>query len=493
MYYKIKSNVIFRNYESFGYLTDNRNFRYKQANGNAIVIGDKIVSESGAVFISFLDREPQTIDELAKRINSQYTNVEIEEIKNDALDFYSTLENEGFIVSGKTIQECNKRDTKFSYKTFDLDKKKDLSSSLHLEKTSQDFLEEHFNGKPQLTNLHLEIVSECNERCIHCYIPHAYKVSCIGSDMFYNILEQCKNMRLLHITLSGGEPMLHKNFCDFLKRCREYNFSINVLSNLTLLNEEIVNEMKMNPLLSVQASLYSMDSNIHDGITQMKGSFKKTYNAILKLIENDIPLQISCPIMKQNKTCYNDVLKWAKRLRIHAGDDYGLIARYDHTTQNLSCRLSIDEIKEVIKDKAKNDSEFLEQIKMEAEKKQTKTINDVVCSVCHSSICITDNGNVYPCAGWQNYVVGSIKENSLNEIWNNSEKINYLRTIRNQDFPRCIQCQDKNFCTMCMVKNANENSDGDPLVLNEFFCNIANLNRQIYFESKGKVKTRQFD
>ena len=71
MYYKIKSNVIFRNYESFGYLTDNRNFRYKQANGNAIVIGDKIVSESGAVFISFLDREPQTIDELAKRINGE--------------------------------------------------------------------------------------------------------------------------------------------------------------------------------------------------------------------------------------------------------------------------------------------------------------------------------------------------------------------------------------------------------------------------------------
>lgn len=489
IYFKLKSNIIFRNYGSFGYLTDNRNFRYKQTNSNTNVVGDKIISESGAVFISFLNREPQTIDELAKKINTQYTNVDIEEIKNDALDFYSKLEKEGFIVSGRTIQECNKNDTKFSYKTSDFEIIKKLPSSLQIEKSTQEFLEEHFNGKPQLTNLHLEIISECNERCIHCYIPHDYKISCIDSDMFYNILEQCKNMNLLHITLSGGEPMLHKNFCDFLKRCRDYNFSINVLSNLTLLSEEIIAEMKMNPLLGVQVSLYSMDSKIHDRITQMKGSFEKTYNAILKLIENDIPLQISCPIMKQNKSSYNDVLEWAKVHKIHAEDDYGLIARYNHTTQNLSCRLSINEIKEIIYYKAKNDSEFLEQIKVEAEKKETKTEKDPVCSVCHSSICISDNGNVYPCAGWQDYVVGNIKENSLNEIWINSVKVKYLRELRYKDFPQCIQCPDRNFCTMCMVKNANENFDGNPLVVNEFFCNIANLNRHLFLEYMGKAKS----
>ena len=49
MYFKQKSNVIFRNYESFGYITDNRNFGYKQANNDGNDIGDKIVSQSGAV------------------------------------------------------------------------------------------------------------------------------------------------------------------------------------------------------------------------------------------------------------------------------------------------------------------------------------------------------------------------------------------------------------------------------------------------------------
>jgi radical SAM protein with 4Fe4S-binding SPASM domain len=291
-------------------------------------------------------------------------------------------------------------------------------------------------------------------------------------------------MRLLHLTLSGGEPMLHKNFCDFLRKCKEYDFSVNVLSNLTLLNDEIIKEMKINPLLCVQVSLYSMNSHIHDEITQMKGSFEKTKNAILKLIENDIPLQISCPILKQNKNSYKDVIKWAKKYKIHVGDDYGIIARYNHTTQNLSCRLSINEIKEVIDDKVANDAKYLEQIEMEAKKKRNRTSNDYVCSICLSSICIADNGNLYPCAGWQDYIVGNVKETSLNDIWNNSENVQYLRNLRNKDFPKCIQCLDKEFCAMCMVRNANENHQGDPLAVNEYFCNIAKLNRKIVLERK---------
>jgi MoaA/NifB/PqqE/SkfB family radical SAM enzyme len=101
----------------------------------------------------------------------------------------------------------------------------------------------------------------------------------IESDLFYDVLEQCKKMNLLHLTLSGGEPMMHKNFCNFLKQCKAYDFSVNVLSNLTLLNTEIIAEMKMNRLLGVQVSLYSMNSKIHDEITQMNGSFEKTKNA----------------------------------------------------------------------------------------------------------------------------------------------------------------------------------------------------------------------
>ncbi len=178
-------------------------------------------------------------------------------------------------------------------------------------------------------------------------------------------------MRLVHLTLSGGEPMFTLKFSAyFLRKMQRIKLLYKCASNLTLHDDEIINEMKTNPLLGVQVSLYSMNSHIHDEITQMKGSFEKTKIAILKLIENDIPLQISCPIMKQNKNCYNDVINWAKKHKVHVGDDYGIIARYNHTTQNLSCRLSINEIKEVIDEKVANDVKYLEQMEMVAEEKK---------------------------------------------------------------------------------------------------------------------------
>ncbi len=293
-------------------------------------------------------------------------------------------------------------------------------------------------------------------------------------------------MKLLHLTLTGGEPMLHKNFVDFLKKCKEYNLSVNVLSNLTLLNDEIIEEMKTNRLLGVHVSLYSMDSKIHDAITQIKGSFEITKSAILKLKENDVPLQISCPIMKQNKNYYRDVLNWAKIHNIHVGCDYVIIARFDHTTQNLRNRLSINDIKEVINEKIANEPKYLELMEKESEKKKNSTSDDIVCSVCHSSICIADNGNVYPCAGWQDYVVGNVNKTSLKDIWNNSKKVQYLRNLRKRDFPKCIQCLEKDYCTMCMVRNANEHPLGDPLAVNEFFCNIAKLNKKIV-QNRNKI------
>ncbi len=116
MYFKKKSNVIFRNFESFGYISDNRNFGYKLTNNNENFIGDKIISESGAVFFSVLERKPQNINVLANRIKTQFPNTDLKTITNDAIEFYCLLENEGFIVSGETSKQCEKKVKSFRTK-----------------------------------------------------------------------------------------------------------------------------------------------------------------------------------------------------------------------------------------------------------------------------------------------------------------------------------------------------------------------------------------
>jgi len=482
MLYRQKFDTFIRIYDSIGYITNKSDF------------SDRVVSQSGAVFLSVLSREAQSLEKLAEKIIKNFTGVDIETIKKDAKEFYDIMETDGFIVSGKTLQECDLKDTRFSYRTLEPKTiKNDFTPIImRAKKSTQEFLEEHFKDKPKLISLQIELTSKCNERCVHCYIPHKNRTTDIETEFFYDILEQCKKMGLLSLTLSGGEPMMHKNFCNFLHKCKEYDFSVNILSNLTLLTDDIIAEMKANRLSSVQVSLYSMKSNIHDEITQMKGSFEKTKNAIIKLIENNIPLQISCPTMKQNKNCYVDVINWAKEHKVRAVTDYIMMAKYDRTTQNLDNRLSLDEVGKVINDIIENDLEYQKQMKDadvdEAEKRDVS--NDIVCGVCISSICMVANGNVYPCSGWQSYVVGNVKDTPLQEIWDNSERVKYLRGLRKRDFPKCLKCLDKSFCAMCMVRNANEHPNGDPFAINEHFCEVAKMNRKIVLNWRKRLRSR---
>lgn len=488
MFVKRRSNILYRDFQAFGYLTDNRNFGYKLKNASEGFVGDKIVSQSGNVFLSVLSRKPQKLDDIVKQIKDVFPDVDSGVIKEDAREFFATLEREGFIISGESERECDEKDTKFSYRNITseiLDESLSLAEQIP-SKLTQEFLEEHFQGRPQLTNLHIEITSRCNEKCIHCYIPRDHRTDEIKLSMFQDILRQCSDMNVLHLTISGGEPMLHRNFIEFLRMCRGHEFSVNVLSNLTHLTDEILSEMKLNFLLCVQVSLYSMRKEIHDEITKVKGSFQKTKSAILKLIENDVPLQIACPIMKNNKGCYQDVIDWAKNQNVHAGDDYVVLAKYNHSVENLSCRLSIEEVGEVIRGKVHNDPKYLTKIEHESLKRTKTSAEDNVCSVCHSSICVNERGNVYPCAGWQDYVVGNVKSMSLQEIWFHSEKVEYLRALHKRDFPKCIQCKDAEFCTMCLVRNANEDPSGDPLVVNAYYCAVAALNKTIVHDGRQR-------
>ena len=222
MLYRQKFNTYIRCYGDIGYIANKSDF------------SDRVVDAAGAIFLAVLSRKSQGLDDIAAKIALSFLEVDIEALKKDFTPIIRRAD-----------------------------------------KITLDFLDEHFKNNPRLTSFQIELTNRCNERCVHCYIPHE--------------------------------------------------------------------------LSSVQVSLYSMKPERHDAITALPGSFEKTKSSILRLIENDIPLQISCPVMKQNKNCYKDVLNWAYEHKCRAITDYVMMARFDNTTDNLNHRLSFAEVETLIR------------------------------------------------------------------------------------------------------------------------------------------------
>lgn len=484
MYYQIKSNMIFRNYSNFGYITDNRNYSYKRTRESDSVIGDKIVSETGALFLSVLSQNPKGITEIIARIMEIVPDVEYDVIKFDAITFFNLLEKDGFLVSGETANECNHKNTS-SYKLISETantKRDNLKPDDRLD--TQDFFKKYFDDKPLLRSIHMEITSICNERCIHCYIPHENKEHHMDLDLFNRIVDESIEMKVLNFTISGGEPMLHPKFIEMIKRCKRENISLNILSNLTQLSDDIVNAFKSNPLISVQASLYSIDPYVHDDITNVKGSCNLTKNAIIRLANDGVSLQISCPILKQNIHCYRDVIEWAKKMNLNVSSDYNLLGMYNSNTQNLKCRLDYDDVSYILNNLSAIEKDDL---KKEVEEKKSLTMNDAVCSVCRYSFCISELGDVYPCVGWQSKSLGNLNKSTLHDIWFLSETTKTLRNVKMKDFEICANCDERIYCSVCMARNANENKLHDPMKVSEYHCTIAKLKREILQRSNNLI------
>lgn len=478
MLIKLSKGVISRHFKDVCYME------------NLIHHTDILLDNIGSEFTRKITHKPIDSNVVLQELYSIFYNTESRIIDNDFYELLQNLESADFIITGNKAEELNEKDEEFSYDLYYKQTLDDRHSPKLSNVETRYALAEYCKKKPTLLSFQIEIASKCNERCIHCYIPHETKNDLIDEQTFDKIIRELNDMGTMHLSLSGGEPMMNPLFPKYLEKLLNCDFAVTILSNLTLLNQDIINIMKRFRHIAVQVSVYSMKPEIHDAITKLPGSLSKTLEAIENLIENNIPVQVSCPAMKINKDCYIDVLDWCKKKRIKAHSDFIIMAKSDRTTDNLSQRLSLEDTRAFIKDIIYNDDNYQALLGgKDTDYTLIKNNTDpegLVCSVGLSSASMDAKGNVVPCAGWNSMQCGNIHNQSLKDIWENSPTLKMLRGIRNKSFPKCLTCEDHPYCSFCMSRNSNENPDGDIFRLTPHTCEVARINREEAEEWKKK-------
>lgn len=391
------------------------------------------VSMEADMFLNPLSTTPCSVDQIADGIASEYSEITKEEVLDDAIVFYKTLAEDGFVVLAESFQDA---------------------------------------CEYPLIGLHIEITFACNERCVHCYLPNTTKDagSFMHPDLFYRLIDEFVELGGNKVTLSGGEPMLHPDFKDFVKYCNEKGLEISIFSNLLLCDDSLVDYLKSVKIDTVQTSVYSLDHHIHDSITKVRGSLTRTLSAIDRLKSAGINISISSPIMKLNESGAEQIILYAQKNNFRLRLDPMILAKSDGDTGFVDTgRLSIEQHGNFLKRLMNFDSDYVRENLLEIDfDSENKLINNTeaylnghICSAGIDHLCISSKGVVYPCAGWESFSVGNIAAENLSDIWFNSQELNRIREVNKRSkHLDCLVCPTLKYCKRCFMQSALEGSFG---------------------------------
>ncbi len=114
------------------------------------------------------------------------------------------------------------------------------------------------------------ITDECDQRCKHCYIfseGHPKLVEMPWERMvavLANIERMCERMnRLPYLYITGGDPILHRRFWDFLEMIHEHGIPFTIMGNPFHLTDEVCQRMKALGCRKYQLSLEGLHET-HD-------------------------------------------------------------------------------------------------------------------------------------------------------------------------------------------------------------------------------------
>ena len=164
-----------------------------------------------------------------------------------------------------------------------------------------------------LVQIHLS--ESCNLRCKHCYQDSSGKSPLLTLDDVKDILKQAREVATqrgfdeLAVNLTGGEPLLIPNIKEYIEVVLEYADRMLLLTNGTLLDEDMVGYLKAKTNIRVQVSLDGT-KEVHDEI-RGKGSFDKAIRGIRLLNKTEIPCSVACTIHADNYEMVADIIKVA--------------------------------------------------------------------------------------------------------------------------------------------------------------------------------------
>ena len=360
-----------------------------------------------------------------------------------------------------------------------------------IKKTTQEKLPYSISNAEQLytekvggiTSVMFELTYNCSEKCIHCYNEGATRndnEKCTRGDReeltldeYKQVIDELYEQGLIKVCLTGGDPFSKSFVWEIIHYLYNKGIAFDVFTN----GQRIVNDVERlanyYPRL-VGVSIYSGIPEVHDYITRIKGSWERSISVVRQLSTFAVPMNLKCCVMRPNVKSYYMVADIAKQ--------YGAAPQFEvsltDSIEGDRCvskylRLTPEQLEIVLRD---------DNVPLYVGKEapnyggQKKLMESNPCGAGENSLCITPEGNVIPCCAFHT-LFGSLKEQSIAEIINESRERRYWMSLSLNDYEECGRYDYCDYCNLCPGNNFIEH--GTPLKASEVNCYMAKIRHEL--------------
>jgi radical SAM protein with 4Fe4S-binding SPASM domain len=239
---------------------------------------------------------------------------------------------------------------------------------------------------------------------------------------------------------------MRRDFFEIVEHARRLLFNVKLKTNGVMIREPEARRIRELGVEQVQISVYSHRPEVHDAITKLPGSLKRTIEAIRFLKSQGLKVVIANVLMASNLFDNTGVMAMAKELGVYYTLDPTITPKMDGDTSVLALRIPGSDLKQIFRSQelVGNVEEFCAPPPPPGE----DIMDGFPCSAGHTACYITPYGDVFPCVQFP-LPSGNLRQQKFVDIWNNSPQLKEVRSIRARDLPTCSTCVHVGTCTRC--------------------------------------------
>ncbi len=312
------------------------------------------------------------------------------------------------------------------------------------------------------------ITDECDQRCKHCYLfaeGHPVMTEMPWTRMvavLANAEDMARRMgRLPYLYITGGDPILHSRFWDFLDLVHGHGIPFTIMGNPFHLTHEVCRRLKSLGCRKYQLSI--------DGLRETHDRFRKpgSFDATLAAIQTIRDARLHCAVMTTVSRANMDEMPQIIDLVVRHHVDIFAFGRYcptsgDRVKGNNGWHIAPEEYRDTLdrcwhKYEQYKDCDTTFNLKDHLwtlylyekglfkipEGLDEDTIYDGCnCGNCHFTI--SAEGRLMACRRFDS-VVGTVEE-PMYEVFNGDRMDRYRQ---HENFEKCKDCELLRFCRGC--------------------------------------------